>query len=66
MEGIAPPKEDGICVVGDGLNTGTLAVVPSALSPEPHTPVSPHLTLVHSILSLLEPQVSSYKHDFVL
>lgn len=65
MEGIAPPKKNGICVVGEGLNTGTLMVVPSDLSPESHNPVSPYLTLVYSILSPLEPGMRSYKQNFV-
>ena len=39
--------------------------VPSALSPEPQTPDSPHITLVHSTLPLLEPRVSVWEQNCV-
>ena len=41
-------------------------VVPSLLSPEPPAPDSPHTSLVHSALPLLEPRVSGCKHNCVL
>ena len=58
MEGSAQPNKDDIYRMGEQLNTGILAAVPSGLSPEPPTPDSTHTTIVHSILSLLEHRVS--------
>lgn len=49
-------NKDGICSVGEGLNTGILEAILSALSPEPRTPVSPPITLVHSVFPLPEPR----------
>ncbi|XP_059555983.1 interactor protein for cytohesin exchange factors 1 isoform X2 [Myotis daubentonii] len=51
MERSDQPKKDGIGGVGEGLSTGTLVAVPSVLSPESPTPVSPHRTLDYSALS---------------
>ena len=48
------------------LSTGILVTVPSVLSPGPPTPVSVQTSLVHSVLPLLEPRVSSCKQNFVL
>ena len=47
------PKKDGVCRMGEGLSTGVLAAVPSALTSEPQTPVYPHTTVVHSAFPLL-------------
>ena len=58
-EGIAPPKKDGVCGLGEELSTEILAAVPLALSPELQTPVSAHMTLVCSALPPLEPTESS-------
>ena len=52
MEGSAPPKKDGAYSMGE---------YPSSLSPEPQTPDSPHLMVVHSALLPLEPKVSGCK-----
>ena len=41
-------------------NTGILVAVPSAPSPELHIPDSPHVTIVSSIHSPLEPRLSSF------
>ena len=62
----ASPKKGDICSVGEGLSTETLAALLSALSPEPQLPVSPHETLVCSIIPLLEPRLSGCQWDFVL
>ena len=63
--GECSPTKDGVCDVGEGLSTGILVVVPSALSPDPQTPDSAHVTLVCPVLSLLEPRVSGCEQDFV-
>ena len=42
-----------------------MVAIPLALSPEQQTPVSPHVTLVHSALPVLEPRVSGCDQDFV-
>lgn len=65
MKASAPPKKDDIYGMGRGLSTGILAAVPSALSPKPQTPVSPHRTLVYSALSPLEPRVNVCRRDFM-
>ena len=46
-------------------NDSKQAAVPSALSSEPQTPDFSHVMLVHSILPLLEPRVSSCEWNFV-
>ena len=52
-EGNVPPEKDGIHGMREGLSTGVPEAAPSALSPEPQTPLFPHETLVCSTLSLL-------------
>ena len=65
-EGSAAPKKDGVCRwYGRGTHTGILVAVPSTLSLEPQTPVSPHTTMVWSSLPLPEPRVRGWKWDFV-
>lgn len=49
------------CGMREGLTINILGVVPSGLSPEPQTPVSPYVILAHSALPLLEPRVSGYE-----
>lgn len=63
MEGSAPPR-DVICDMGEGLSTGILMSEPSALSPEPQSPVS--LTGFHSALSLMELRMNDCKQGFCL
>lgn len=46
--------------VGEGFNTEILAAVPSAVSLEPHNPVSLHMTFSCSALPLLEPRTYSW------
>ena len=50
---------------GEWLSIETLAAVPSALSPEPPIPDSPHMALVHTTLPLPESRVSGCKQNFV-
>ena len=50
---------------GEWHSTGILAGDCSALSPEPPTPGSPHMSLVYCALFLPEPHVSSCKWNFV-
>ena len=65
-ETLAPPQADGVWKgvfhpgkmasvgsMGEGISTGTLATVPSALSPKPRSPVYPHTTPVCSGLPSL-------------
>ena len=47
------------------LSTGNLVVVAPVLSPEPPTPDSPQVSLVHSVLSLPEPRVSGCKQNYM-
>ena len=66
MEGCAPQDKGGVCCVGEGLSTGILAALLSALSPDPQTPDSPYVTLVCSALPVPEPRVSGCEIYFVL
>ena len=50
---------------GKWLSTGILVADPSALSPEPPTPDSPHMVLVYPALTFLEPWVSASKQNFL-
>ena len=50
MEVSAPPKHDAACDVREGLSTGTLAALPSALYPELQPLVSLQTTLVLFVL----------------
>ena len=54
LERSALPEKDGWFLQhGEWLSTGILVAVPSVPSPEPPAPVSPHKSLVHSVLPLL-------------
>ena len=57
MEGSASSNKDALCGVGEGLRTGILMAVPSTLSPEQHTPISPYTARLHPP----EPRVSGCK-----
>ena len=60
-----PSEKGGICCLVEGLSPGNVAAIPSYLSPDPQTQISPHMTLIHSFFPLLEPRVSGYEQDFV-
>ena len=59
-------QERWLLQYGEGFIREVLAADPSALSPEPPTPDSPHVSLVCSALTVLEPRVSGYKENFLL
>ena len=51
--------------MGEELGIGILLAIPLAISPESQIPISPHTTVFHYALSLLEPRVSGCEQDFV-
>ena len=51
--------------MGEGISTAFLVAVPSAISPEPQTPVSLHTTPVHSNPPPPEARVSGGECHFV-
>lgn len=58
MEGIDPPKKNGVYSLAEGISTGILAAVSLALSPESQSQVCPLTTVVHSAVPAAEPRVS--------
>ena len=64
MESV-PPKKDDVCGTRERFSTGILMAVPSALSLEPQTLVSPHMTLACSTLPLPEAMESVYQLSFL-
>ena len=70
---IASPQADATCSASERMflqygehSTGILVAVPLVIFPQPPTPHSPQVFLVHCILPLLEPRVSSWRWNFVI